>query len=197
MSLSTRTWTKIRKLYEDGAPPSYISSIHDVSVSQIWRRIKKENWEKPIEMKPSSITDAAFQKAAEVLERAEVLEIENTEKESETVFELRKKARAVQSELLDLILEAKIAMSAFIKAHPDGRYIKKDDEKGTTYGLISEIFSPMAALLNASDVITQIQRPINLTTNTQINQNNSQLGDQVSSTTPPITIEFLPVEASQ
>lgn len=197
MSFSQHQWNQARKMYEDGKAPSHIAETYGMSISQIGKRARLEKWEKPNQYVVPEVTQMAFKKAAEVLERAEVIEIENTEKESEVVFELRKKARAVQSELLDLIREAKIAMDAFIKAHPDGRYIKKDDEKGTTYGLISEIFTPMAALLNASNTITQVQRPINLTTNTQINQNTSQFSDSEAVSIPPITIEFLPVEAKQ
>lgn len=186
MSFSPLQWNNARKMYEEGKAPVHIADTFGMSLSQISRRAKQDKWEKPDEFIIPPITEMAFKKAAEVIERAEVLEIENTEKESEFVFELRKKARAVQSELLDLILEAKAAMQAFINGHPDGRYIKKDDEKGTTYGLVSEIFQPMAALLNASNTITQVQRPINLTTNTQINQNS----DMPLPSTAPIIIEF-------
>ncbi len=186
LSFSKDAWTHARTLYEAGKPASEITDTYGMSVSQISRRSRLENWERPNEYYPTPTVSHAFRKAAEVIKRAEVLEIENTEKESDVVFALRKKAREVQSELLDLVLEAKSAMQAFINAHPDGRYIKKDDEKGTAYGLVSEIFQPLASLLNASHAITQTQRPINLTTNTQINQNS----DQPMPPTAPIIIEF-------
>jgi hypothetical protein len=185
MSFSQLQWNNARKMYEEGKAPSHIADTFGMSLSQISRRVKQDRWEKPDEFIIPPITEIAFKKAAEVIERAEVLEIENTEKESEFVFELRKKARAVQSELLDLILEAKAAMQEFIKIHPDGTYIKKIG-KETSYGLVSEIFQPMAALLNASNAITQVQRPINLTTNNQFNQNTD-----IPMVPPAINIEIV------
>lgn len=189
MAFSRRTWDQARLFYEAGVPPKIICERLGVTTSQICRHAKLEGWVQVTRNK-NTIPPELFKSLKKVdvtLEKAIVeKKINKHELKKEASYFIHSKACQVQSEILDVIIEAREAISNFVKSNPNGVYVKKDGKEDTTYGLVSEVFSPISSILNATSIFTHDKRGISVTNNTQINQNS----DQPMATTAPIIIEF-------
>ena len=189
MAFPKESWEEARVLYETGTPPRLISDRLGMNTSQISRRAAAENWNRPFRSLNYTlpIVTETFEKVEEILEQASeenLLHDSRLEKTDATL--VYNKACEVQLQILDTVIEAKRAISDFIKNHPNGTYIKKDSATSTSYGLVSEVLAPLASLLNATSIFTQEKNSINVTNNTQINQTT----DAPIAPIAPLVIEF-------
>lgn len=193
MAFSRKTWDQARLFYEGGVAPKIICERLGVTNSQICRHASVEGWTRitrskntipPELFKPLGKVDATLEKA--IIEK----KINKIGLKKEESYLIHSKACQVQSEILDLIIEAREAISTFVKNNSSGIYVKKgvkkDGIEDTTYGLVSEVFSPLSSILNATSIFTHDKHGISVTNNTQINQNS----DMPMPTNAPIIIEF-------
>jgi membrane-associated HD superfamily phosphohydrolase len=190
MAFSDELWQQAQVLYESGVLPKLIATRLGMNVSQISRRMNTENWARQASKKNLKNVSPTITETLDKIEKA----FEHTAEDGLLARRLKKiesevvytKACKIQLDILDLIEEAKEAVSNLIKDNINGTYIKKEGKDGITFGLISEVFSPMASILNATALFTQKKGDITVTNNTQINQSNPELS--------PVQIEFTPVE---
>jgi hypothetical protein len=190
MAFSRETWNQAKLYYEAGVAPKIICQRLGVTQSQICRRSVSEGWMKGLSINKESLPDELTSPLKNIESKLADAVLEKklcrSDLTKEELYLVHSKACQTQLELLGLIMETRAVISTFVKEHADGKYEKKDGEKETIYGLVSEVCGPIATMLNATAIFTHDKRGISVTNNTQINQNS----DQPMPATAPIIIEF-------
>jgi hypothetical protein len=190
MAFSKETWEQAKLFYEAGVAPKIICQRLGVTPSQICRHASAEKWMRGVSLTKDAVPIELLNPLKEIETKLEEAVTEKkvcrTDLKREEVYLVHSKACQAQLELLDLIIETRSVISAFVRTHPDGLYTKKDGEKDTIYGLVSEVCGPLASMLNATSIFTHDKRGVTVTNNTQINQNSDAALPPIA----PLVIEF-------
>ena len=184
MAIAKESWSKIQSYYETGKNPSEIVRLMDevhvkVDRTSIVKRAKKEEWnnQKFTPLKNEKINSAnsliEVEKKIHALDSETVKSVINELVERE--LNIKEYAEDTQYAILDVMRKAAKAADRFIENNSNGLYVKKQDDKGITYGLTTEVIPHLAPVLNGATTITKDDKP---TTAIQIN-NENKIEDKV------------------
>lgn len=173
MAIAKELWDKAQALFELGNSLSMIADATGIDKSSISKKAKTQGWiQGEIQQLKnekinavSNLVDTEI-KIQQQIQPHQVTEFNNA---VERELNIKQYAEDTQYAILDVMRKAAKAADKFIENNPDGLYVKKQDDKGITYGLTTEVIPHLAPVLNGATAITKDDKP---TTAIQINNEN-------------------------
>ena len=164
MAIAKELWDKARALYELGNSLSLISDSTGIDKSSISKKAKSQGWiQGEIQQLKnekinavSSLVDAEI-KIQQQIQPHQVAEFNSA---VERELNIKQYAEDTQFKILDVMRKAAAAADKFIANNPEGMYVKSVTDKGTTYGLTTEVISHLAPVLNGATAITKDDKPL-------------------------------------
>jgi len=177
--LTTKDWEQIEVRYKAGDKLRDIADDYNYSSGNIASKAKKCGWihgelKQDINDKTNSIKNIinADVKIKQKLKQNQIPALNSI---IERELDIKQYAEETQFAILDVMRKAAQVADRFIENNPNGWYIKKQDDKGTTYGLTTEVITHLAPVLNGATAITKDDKPA---TAIQIN-NENKIEDKV------------------
>lgn len=171
--LTAKDWEQIEVRYKAGDKLRDIADDYNYDSGNIAKKAKKLGWvhgelQQPINEKVNAIKNMVDVdvKLQQNLQRSQLDAVNNI---VERELNIKQYAEDTQFKILDVMRKASIAADKFIKDNPSGTYVKRQDEKGITYGLTTEVISHLAPVLSGATAIIKDDKP---TTAIQINNEN-------------------------
>lgn len=179
--LTAKDWEHIEVRYKAGDKLRDIADSYNYDSGNIAKRAKKYGWihgelQQEINDKTNAIKNI-IDVDVKLQQKLQQSQFDAVNAIVERKINIKQYAEDTQFKILDVMRKAAIVADKFIEDNPNGWYIKKQDDKGITYGLTTEVVSHLAPVLNGATAITKEDKP---QTAIQINNENKQTDDSVT-----------------
>lgn len=167
--------TLARAIYESGESLREASRQTDIPEATLRRYAKNESWEcgkwrTQIEQNTNSLKTIVDNDAL-MAQNMTQLQKQLTDKIIERKLDIKQYAEDTQFEILDVMRKAAQVANKFIADNPSGQYVKAQTDKGTTFGLVTEVIPHLSPVLNGATAIIKDDKPqtaIQINTNEQV-----------------------------
>jgi len=173
LAIAKELWDKARALFELGNSLSLISESTGIDKSSISKKAKSQGWMQGEiqQLKIDKINSIKQLTDVEIKIQQQIQphQVKEFNQAVERELNIKEYAEDTQYAILDVMRKAAKAADRFIENNSNGLYVKKQDDKGITYGLTTEVIPHLAPVLNGATTITKDDKP---TTAIQINNEN-------------------------
>ena len=163
MAISKEVWDKAQALYELGDSLSRIADKTGIEKSSISKRAKKEQWVQgeiqQLKNEKINAVNALINVEEKINTQIQPLKREILDQEVLSAIDIKIYATNTQARILQIMRKAAAAGEKLVADNPNGWYIKKQDGKGTTFGLVTEVIPHLAPILAGATNITKDDKP--------------------------------------
>lgn len=173
--ITDKEWLRIKSEYEIGKGTRELSRDYNIPESTIRSRAGRDGWIRAfIAHEFAAQVNSINELTATTKELARKVNDPAQYSVLEEIVAKRAKIKAyalsVQLEVMSIMNEAAKVGLNFIKANPEGTYVKSETASGTAYGLTTEVLNHLDKVTNAANqIINGDKALIDVTNNTQNN----------------------------